>query len=267
MASGRAGQIALARQNSSPRTLSRGITTTLAPSSASFGSRPSQELDVSAEKAALVLEQERQQGQQRQASSDGSLNNEEQRQQRQPISDGSTSAGNYFSEKFSQLYICFADIVGFTTLSSRIGPESTLFLLNDYFSRLDELVEHFGLYKVETIGDAYMVAAGAERLHDLTTEFSGRPGHAMLCFSIEAMRLVNGDSVTWQGMPEGERLQIRMGVHTGECFGGVVGRKMPRYCLFGDTVNTSSRMESQGVPGKVSVWLGIKHHGRELPDY
>jgi class 3 adenylate cyclase len=177
----------------------------------------------------------------------------EQGQQQQQGQD--VAAGNYFSEKFSQLYIFFADIVGFTMLSSRIGPESTLFLLNDYFSRLDKLVERFGLYKVETIGDAYMVASGAERLHELAPEFAGprpRHGHAMLCFALEAIRLSRDSYGTWQGLPDGEGFNIRVGVHTGECFGGVVGRKMPRYCLFGDTVNTSSRMESQGVPGKVN---------------
>ena len=160
-------------------------------------------------------------------------------------------AGSYFSERFEQLYICFIDLVGFTPLSGRIGPEATLFFLNDYFTALDELVEKIGLYKVETIGDCYMVASGAERLHELTGAFSGgaeeaggsrgraRPGHALLCFALEAVRTVRsmGASGQWRGLPRGETVQMRIGVHTGECFGGVVGRKMPRYCLFGDTVS------------------------------
>ena len=109
-------------------------------------------------------------------------------------------------------------------------------MLNDMFSRFDELTEKHGVYKVETIGDAYMVAAG--HLPEDTNSGAAR----VLSFAkdmIKAMEDVYS--------PKGS-LQIRVGVHCGPAHSGVVGTKMPRYCFFGDTVNTASRMESTGFP-------------------
>ncbi|KXZ47889.1 hypothetical protein GPECTOR_32g502 [Gonium pectorale] len=112
-------------------------------------------------------------------------------------------------------------------------PEVMRFL-NDLYSRYDELLDAYGVYKVETIGDCYFVASGL-----ITTDQDG-----MAAAMLSAARQV--------AMPTtGQPVEIRIGLHTGPVVSGVVGSRMPRFCLFGDTVNTASRMESSGEPGAI----------------
>ncbi|KAI6229014.1 Guanylate cyclase [Aphelenchoides fujianensis] len=145
-------------------------------------------------------------------------------------------------ESFEAVTIYFSDIVGFTSLSSSSTPMQIVTLLNDLYSAFDGVVDNFKVYKVETIGDAYMVVSGLpERREDHASQIAQiRPSlHKVKNFTIKHR--------------PNEQLKLRIGMHSGSVAAGVVGSKMPRYCLFGDTVNMASRMESTGLPLRIHV--------------
>ncbi len=135
--------------------------------------------------------------------------------------------------------VVFADLSGFTELSARLAPEELVAILDDAFARFDAETERLGVEKIKTMGDGYMAVAGvpgsvpdhAARAADL--------GLAMLA-AVEAMN-----------RERGTRLSLRVGLHSGSLVAGVIGRRKFAYDLWGDTVNTASRMESHGVPGRV----------------
>ncbi len=150
------------------------------------------------------------------------------------------------AERFDDATVLFADIVGFTELSSRHTPEEVVRVLNDIFSSFDVLVEKHGLEKIKTIGDAYMVAGGIPDAVDDHAERCARMGLDMLdC--IENFRR--------DGM---DFLNIRVGLHRGPIVAGVLGSKKFAYDLWGDTVNTASRMESSGEAGRVQVSAAVQ---------
>mmetsp|Transcript_44024 Transcript_44024/g.99470 ORF Transcript_44024/g.99470 Transcript_44024/m.99470 type:complete len:731 (-) Transcript_44024:163-2355(-) len=147
------------------------------------------------------------------------------------------------SQSHESVSIIFSDIVNWTNIAQALSTKGVVKLLNTLFSAFDELTDEHMIFKVETIGDAYMAASG----HD------GAQDHALRCarFGLAILKAVQAVPASF--LPDGHKLQIRVGIHTGPAHTGVVGRKVPRYCFFGDTVNTASRMESHGVPGCVHL--------------
>merc|ERR1711916_350702 len=117
-------------------------------------------------------------------------------------------------------------------------PKQVADLLNDLYTCFDGIIDDHDVYKVETIGDAYMVASG------LPNRNGNRHAGEIANMSLDLLAACTTFKI--RHMPE-RQLQLRVGLHTGPCVAGVVGLKMPRYCLFGDTVNTASRMESGGL--------------------
>ncbi|XP_070196504.1 atrial natriuretic peptide receptor 1-like [Littorina saxatilis] len=147
------------------------------------------------------------------------------------------------AEWFDACTIYFSDIVGFTDISGRSSPLQVVDLLNKLYCHFDCIIEKYDVYKVETIGDAYMVVSGVPEV----TEHHARHVALMSLEMVAASK-----EFVIPHMPT-EPLKIRVGLHSGPVCAGVVGIKMPRYCLFGDTVNTASRMESNGEAYKIHI--------------
>uniref|UniRef100_A0A672RSG5 Guanylate cyclase n=1 Tax=Sinocyclocheilus grahami TaxID=75366 RepID=A0A672RSG5_SINGR len=147
-------------------------------------------------------------------------------------------------EHFSDVTLYFSDIVGFTTISALSEPIEVVDLLNDLYILFDGIIAIHDVYKVETIGDAYMVASGVPNRN------GNRHAAEMANMSLDILHCIG--TFQMRHMPD-VKVKIRIGLHSGPVVAGVVGLKMPRYCLFGDTVNTASRMESTGLPYRIHV--------------
>lgn len=145
-------------------------------------------------------------------------------------------------EVFDAVTILFSDVVGFTRICSQISPMEVVSMLNAMYTQFDQLSEKHEVYKVETIGDAYMVVSGAP----------DRTKYHALHICDMALDMVQAMTGLRDPSSKGN-MKIRVGVHSGTAVAGVVGIKMPRYCLFGDTVNTASRMETNGQAMKIHV--------------
>ncbi len=145
------------------------------------------------------------------------------------------------AEQFSAVTVLFADIVGFTELATRLSPIELVELLNEIFSAFDRLTETHGLEKIKTIGDSYMVVSGLPQ---------PRADHAQ---AIAKMALDMQLAIQIVNRQKQRNFQIRIGIHSGSVVAGVIGLKKFIYDLWGDTVNTASRMESHGIPGKIQV--------------
>jgi class 3 adenylate cyclase/PAS domain-containing protein len=153
------------------------------------------------------------------------------------------------ADKFDEITVLFADVVDFTPLSARMSASELVALLNEVFSICDRLVDRYELEKIKTIGDAYMVVGGIG---------SGGSDHPERVASM-ALDMIDalGQMTTSGGFP----LQIRVGLHVGPAVAGVIGMKKFIYDVWGDTVNTASRLESTGEPGKIQV---LKSTARRL---
>ncbi|XP_040819975.1 guanylate cyclase D-like [Ochotona curzoniae] len=149
-------------------------------------------------------------------------------------------------EYFDQVTIYFSDIVGFTTIAALSEPMEVVALLNDLYTLFDAILGNHNVYKVETIGDAYMVVSGLPQRNGSR--------HAAEIANMALDILSSAGDFHMRHAP-GVPVYIRAGLHSGPCVAGVVGLTMPRYCLFGDTVNTASRMETTGLPYRIHISL------------
>ncbi|KAF1766916.1 hypothetical protein GCK72_006874 [Caenorhabditis remanei] len=136
------------------------------------------------------------------------------------VADSLKLGSNVSAESFENVTVFFSDCPGFVEMSATSKPIDIVQFLNDLYTCFDRIIDQFDVYKVETIADAYMVASGLP--------------------TFKIRHLPN------------EKVRLRIGMNSGPCVAGVVGLKMPRYCLFGDTVNTASRMESNGIPLRIN---------------
>ena len=145
------------------------------------------------------------------------------------------------ADRFEEVAVLFADLVGFTAISEHLTPEEVVDLLDGLFTEFDAMAERHHLEKIKTVGDAYMVVAGLpEPLSDGVV--------AVLEMAMEMQRLVAAFRT-----PFGSELRLRIGIDVGPVVAGVIGERKFTYDLWGDTVNTASRMESHGIPGQIQV--------------
>lgn len=154
--------------------------------------------------------------------------------------------GSTIADNLPQIAVLFADIVDFTPKAATLPPVELVEFLNKVFSAFDELALRHGLEKIKTIGDAYMVAAG------IPSAVSD-PVHR-----VAEMALDMQQSVAAMSSEFGEKLQVRIGLHTGPAVAGVIGNQKLFYDVWGETVNTASRMESYGEPGRIQITPAAK---------
>jgi class 3 adenylate cyclase len=158
-----------------------------------------------------------------------------------PIADRLKAGERVIADHYEDASVLFADVVEFTPFAEALSPRRTVEVLNELFTEFDHLAERFGLEKIKTIGDAYMVVAGVpERRED----------HAAV---LVEMALAMHRHVSSLEPMEGRKLEIRTGIASGPMVAGVIGERKFSFDLWGDTVNTAARMESSGIPGRIQV--------------
>ena len=153
-----------------------------------------------------------------------------------PVAERMRLEGKTFADEFHECSVLFADIEGFTSWSEKLLPNEVVDHLNDIFSRFDDEISRNGLTKIKTNGDSYMVASGIpERRED----------HALVLtrVALKLQAIAN----------EHSHFKFRIGINSGAAVAGIIGKKIFMYDLWGDTVNTASRMESSGEAGKVNI--------------
>jgi len=158
------------------------------------------------------------------------------------LKDGELDRGEHIiADNYDNATVLFADIVGFTTLSTLVEPNKLISILNMIFSRFDELAEKHGVEKIKTIGDAYMAVSGVPTEREDHTR-------ALINMALDMRHAMDGIREELD-----QNLEVRIGLHCGPVIAGVIGQKKFIYDLWGDTVNVASRMESHGKPRKVHV--------------
>jgi class 3 adenylate cyclase len=158
-----------------------------------------------------------------------------------PIAGRLKQGEQVIADRFPEVTVLFADLVDFTRSSDQSSPERVVQVLDDLFSAFDRLARRYGLEKIKTVGDAYMVAGGLP---------DPRPDHAE---AVAEMALAMRREAAGHVDPHGRPLQLRIGIDSGPVVAGVIGRDKFSYDLWGDTVNTASRMESTGTAGCIQV--------------
>lgn len=168
-----------------------------------------------------------------------------------PIAERLKTRPEVIADAATEATVLFADIVNFTPLAASLPAEQVVTLLNRIFSRFDALTDTYGLEKIKTIGDAYMVVGGLPQ---------PRPDHVQ---AIAEMALAMQDTIRTFRRPDGTPFQLRIGINTGPVIAGVIGHKKFIYDLWGDAVNLASRMESQGVAGEIQVTEAVYQRLRD----
>jgi adenylate cyclase len=157
------------------------------------------------------------------------------------IADQLKETGDLIAMDNPEVSVLIADIVSFTALAENTAANQLVGLLNDLFSRFDDLSEQQGVEKIKTMGDAYMIVAGLPRPRDDHAEVLAK-------MSIEMLKIA-GEYTDHEGNP----IRLRIGLHSGSAISGVIGKSKFAFDLWGDTVNTAARLESHGEPGRVHV--------------
>ncbi|GAB5577034.1 guanylate cyclase soluble subunit alpha-1 [Prionailurus iriomotensis] len=145
------------------------------------------------------------------------------------------------ARKFDDVTMLFSDIVGFTAICAQCTPMQVISMLNELYTRFDHQCGFLDIYKVETIGDAYCVAAGLHRKSLCHAKPIALMALKMMELSEEVLT------------PDGRPIQMRIGIHSGSVLAGVVGVRMPRYCLFGNNVTLASKFESGSHPRRINI--------------
>ncbi|CAG2191593.1 uncharacterized protein [Mytilus edulis] len=148
------------------------------------------------------------------------------------------------AEQYNESTIFLSDIVGFTAICAQSSPLQVIDLLGNVYTTFDERIDVHDVYKVETIGDAYMVVSGVPKRN------GKRHASEIATMSLDLLRNVKRIEISH--LP-GIRLKIRIGIHSGPTVAGVIGTKMPRFCLFGETVRIASKMESRGKANRIQI--------------
>ena len=156
-----------------------------------------------------------------------------------PVANRLKHSEQTIADGFADATVMFADIVNFTQVAANMTPSQVFSMLNSIFSAFDDMAERYGLEKIKTIGDAYMVAGG---INTDNTDYSA----AIADLAVEMQQILHRDFTI-----NSSRLEMRMGIGTGPVVAGVVGKKKFIYDLWGDTVNLASRITSEGVPGMI----------------
>ena len=152
--------------------------------------------------------------------------------------------GEIVVERYSNVTIFFSDIVGYTNMSTQMTPVEVMQMLSDLYTQMDFLAKKHGVYKVETIGDAYIAIAGAP--HKCT---GPEAAEKMTLFALDALQFVRN----FKRRDDGTGIAIRVGLASGPVVAGVIGTSLPKYTLFGDTVNVAARMEQTSMKMKLQI--------------
>ncbi len=180
------------------------------------------------------------------------------------ISDELKEKGRATARQHEQVTVMFTDMKGFTQVAERMTPQQLVGELDECFIRFDAIVDRYGIEKIKTIGDSYMCACGIP---------AADPHHAPK--SVMAAMEVRDEMVRWEQERTAQGMQpwvLRIGLHSGPVVAGVVGKRKFAYDIWGDTVNTASRMESSGVTGEINIsgathllvaeWFECEHRGK-----
>jgi PAS domain S-box-containing protein len=173
----------------------------------------------------------------------------------EPIAERLKDGEGAIADKFEEATILFADLVNFTQISTTMPATKLVYLLNEIFSSFDQLTEKHGLEKIKTIGDAYMVAAGIP---------IPRPDHAE---AMAEMALDMLSAIKELNVKLDSDFDLRIGINSGPVVAGVIGTKKFIYDLWGNAVNTASRMESHGIPGRIQVSIYTYQLLRDVYDF